>query len=214
MEDHVKIFLVDDHQMFLDGLESLLKDVDNLHIVGKAANGIEALEKINDSIDIVLMDVSMPEIDGVELNKKLKSKFPLVNTIAISMHNDPKITEKLIQGGINGYLLKNAEKKELLAAISLVVKGGNYFSEVVKTTYQQSLFERAQKQEAPELSKRELEVLKEIVNELTTKEIAEKLFISQHTVESNRKNMISKLGVRNTAGLVKYAIEKGLHEIQ
>ena len=207
----INIFLVDDHQMFLDGLESLLKDVDNICIVGKASNGKEAIDQIDETVEVVLMDISMPEIDGIELNKLLKAKFPKINTIAISMHNDASIINKLITSNVNGYLLKNAEKNELLDAITAVHQGANYFSEEVKITYQESLFKRevAEKQ-ATELSKREIEVLREIVNELTTKEIAEKLFISQHTVESHRKNMLSKLGARNTAGLVKYALEQEL----
>lgn len=211
MQSTVNVFLVDDHQMFLDGLESLLSDVNTINIVGKAKNGKIALEMIDKSIEVVLMDVSMPEIDGIELNKLIKQKFPEMNTIAISMHNDANILDKLIKGGINGYLLKNAEKNELLEAIGTVIKGENYFSEEVKKTYQDSLFKRENtKNQTPELSKREIEVLGEIINELTTREIAEKLFISQHTVESHRKNMLSKLGARNTAGLVKYALENGL----
>ncbi len=211
MKKNIRIFLVDDHKMFLDGLESLLENVDDLVIVGKAENGKEALEKIEASVDIVLMDISMPEIDGIELNRLIKIKYPQIHTIAISMHNEAKIIEKLIKCGINGYLLKNAEKEELLLAIHTVINGGNYFTEEVKKTYQNSLFERESKKgQTPELSKRELEVLKEIIAEHTTKEIAEKLFISQHTVESHRKNMLSKLGARNTAGLVKYAIENEL----
>ncbi len=211
MKKNIRIFLVDDHHMFLDGLESLLSDVNTITIIGKAENGKEALEKIEASVDIVLMDISMPEIDGIEFNRLIKLKFPQINTIAISMHNDAKILDKLIKGNINGYLLKNAEKSELLEAIETVMKGDNYFSEEVKKTYQDSLFKRDNNQDqTPELSKREIEVLGEIINELTTKEIAEKLFISQHTVESHRKNMLSKLGVRNTAGLVKYALENGL----
>ncbi len=211
MKNKINLFLVDDHKMFLDGLESLLKDVETLTIVGKASNGKEALELIDESVEIVLMDISMPEIDGIELNKLIKSRFSRINTIAISMHNDAKISEKLIKGGVNGYLLKNAEKEELLLAINTVIGGENYFTEEVKKTYQNSLFERENKKDQiPELSKRELEVLKEIINELTTREIAEKLFISQHTVESHRKNMLSKLGARNTAGLVRYALENGL----
>lgn len=211
MKSTIKLFLVDDHKMFLDGLESLLENIEYLTIIGKAENGKTALEKLDSTVDVVLMDISMPEIDGIELNRLIKIKFPQINTIAISMHNEAEISEKLIKGGINGYLLKNAEKEELLLAINTVISGKNYFTEEVKKTYQNNLFARKNKKEqTPELSKREMEVLAEIINELTTKEIAEKLFISQHTVESHRKNMLSKLGARNTAGLVKYALEKGL----
>jgi len=211
MKETIKIFLVDDHQMFLDGLESLLSDVNEISIVGKAKNGKVALDTITKSVDVILMDVSMPEIDGIEFNRLIKLKFPEINTIAISMHNDANILDQLIKANINGYLLKNAEKFELLKAITTVITGDNYFSEEVKKTYQDSLFKReSNENKAQELSKREIEVLREIINELTTKEIAEKLFISQHTVESHRKNMLSKLGARNTAGLVKYALENGL----
>lgn len=212
MADKTKILIVDDHLMFLEGLLSLLKNEKHLEIVGVASNGVEALEILEQhTADIVITDISMPQMDGFELIATLQKKHPKVSTLVLSMHIESRIITKLIKQNVNGYLLKNAEKDELLKAINLIVRGENYFSDEVKKIYTDSSFSRnKQKNYVPELSRREKEVLKLITEEYTAKEIAEELFISQHTVESHRKNIFSKLNVKNVAGLVKYAIENDL----
>lgn len=212
MPNTIKLLLVDDHLMFLEGLKSLLVTEDNIEIVAVASSAEMALEILQtQAVDILISDISMPKIDGFELVGILKKKHPTVSTLMLSMHSEPAIITKLIQQDVNGYLLKNAEKGELLKAIRLIASGQNYFSEQVKTIYTESSFNRNKKDTAVvELSRREKEVLKLIVDECTAKEIADKLVISQHTVESHRKNIISKLGVKNVAGVVKYAIENGL----
>jgi DNA-binding NarL/FixJ family response regulator len=212
MEKKIKILIVDDHLMFLEGLKSLLHNEQSIQIVGVASNGQLAIKFLeNHEVDIVISDVSMPEIDGYELIAQIKRKYPKISTLILSMHSEAIVISKLIKLEINGYLLKNAEKEELLKAIHLISAGENYFSEEVKKIYMENSFARKKNKDyVPELSRREKDVLKLIVDGYTAKEIAEKLFISQHTVESHRKNIFSKLNIKNVAGLVKYALENNI----
>ncbi len=206
-----KIFIVDDHFMFLEGLQSLLGGEQTFDIIGVGSNGKEAIDFLdNCNADIVITDISMPGVDGFELVKEIQKRWPAISILVLSMHSEPTIISKLIQQNINGYLLKNAEKEELLKAIRLLAQGENYFSEDVKRIYMENSFNKKKDDYQPELSRREIEVLKLIVEEYTAKEIAEVLCISQHTVESHRKNIFSKLNVKNVAGVVKYAIENNL----
>lgn len=208
----IKILLVDDHLMFLEGLQSLFAKEENIIVVGVASSANNALAILkNQQTDIVITDLSMPDVDGSSLVDTLKNKYPHIHTLVLSMHSEAHIISKLIKQGVNGYLLKNAEKEELLAAVKTIVNGENYFSRDVKDIISESTFSRKYNP-IPELSKREKEVLDLISNEYTTKEIADKLFISQNTVESHRKNMFSKLCVKNVAGLIRIAIKNNLLE--
>jgi DNA-binding NarL/FixJ family response regulator len=208
-KERIKVLIVDDHQMFLEGLTALLQDIDAIYITGTATDGNEALVALeNKSVDVVIMDISMPGMDGIELNNQIKKRYPKVKTLILSTHSDSKMIERLIKDNANGYLLKNAEKNELLEAIYSLGRDENYFSEEVKEKYMNSRFSQKSEQDIdPQLSKREIEIMKFIVAEYTTQEIADKLFISQHTVNSHRKNLLSKLGLKNIAGIVKYALE-------
>ncbi len=212
MEKNTKVLIVDDHLMFLEGLKSLLQNEPTIEIVAVATSGKMALDVLEKSeVDIVISDISMPDIDGFELVGTIQKKYPTISTLMLSMHSESSIITKVIKQNVNGYLLKNAEKTELLKAIRLIAEGENYFSEEVKRIYTESSFNRKkQSSNTIELSRREKEVLKLIINEYTAKEIADELIISQHTVESHRKNIFSKLGVKNVAGVVKYAYENGL----
>jgi DNA-binding NarL/FixJ family response regulator len=207
--ERINVLIVDDHQMFLEGLTALLQDIDAIYITGTATDGNEALVALeNKSVDVVIMDISMPGMDGIELNNQIKKRYPKVKTLMLSTHSDSKMIERLIKDNANGYLLKNAEKNELLEAIYSLGRDENYFSEEVKEKYMNSRFSQKSEQDIdPQLSKREIEIMKFIVAEYTTQEIADKLFISQHTVNSHRKNLLSKLGLKNIAGIVKYALE-------
>ncbi len=210
--EKIRIVIADDHKMFLDGLCSLLEDEENLEIVDTAKNGNGVLQILsNTKIDLVITDISMPEMNGIALNNEIKKKHTQVKTLVLSMHKQSDLIAKLIKNGANGYLLKNADKKELLQAINSIMRGENYFSPEVKEAYMQSMFSpKATRKAEAKLSRREKEVITLIAQEMTTNEIAEKLFISQHTVETHRKNILRKLDARNTAGLVKYAIQQGL----
>ncbi|MEN2413115.1 response regulator transcription factor [Flavobacterium mesophilum] len=208
----INLLIADDHTMFLQGIVSLLEQESEINIVGKAVNGIEALEKIKtENPDLVILDVSMPEMDGIELSKILKKDFPEVKILVVSTHSNVKIISRLIRIGVNGYLLKNAEKSELLKAIQTIASGENYFSEETTEKHLANHL-KIEKQVSvlTELSSREKEILVLIAHEYNTAEIAEKTFISLNTVNTHRRNLLSKLNAKNTAGLVKYAVENGL----
>ncbi|KAF2516953.1 response regulator transcription factor [Flavobacterium zhairuonense] len=208
----INLLIADDHTMFLQGIVSLLEQESEINIVGKAVNGIEALEKIKtENPDLVILDISMPEMDGIELSKILKKDFPEVKILVVSTHSNVKIISRLIRIGVNGYLLKNAEKSELLKAIQTIASGENYFSEETEEKHLANHL-KIEKQVSilTELSSREKEILVLIAHEYNTAEIAEKTFISLNTVNTHRRNLLSKLNAKNTAGLVKYAVENGL----
>lgn len=208
----INLLIADDHTMFLQGIVSLLEQESEINIVGKAVNGIEALEIIKTkNPDLIILDISMPEMDGIELSKILKKDFPEVKILIVSTHSNVKIISRLIRIGVNGYLLKNAEKSELLKAIHSIASGENYFSEETEEKHLANHL-KIEKQVSilTELSSREKEILVLIAHEYNTAEIAEKTFISLNTVNTHRRNLLSKLNAKNTAGLVKYAVENGL----
>jgi DNA-binding NarL/FixJ family response regulator len=208
----INLLIVDDHTMFLEGIISLLERESNITIIDKATNGIEALKIIQKAtIDFIILDISMPEMDGIELSKILKKQYPHIKILILSTHSNVTIVSRLIRIGVNGYLLKNAEKEELLKAINTIASGENYFTEELQEKYF-SNNTRIEKQISTltELSSREKEILVLIVQEYNTAEIAEKTFISLNTVNTHRRNLLSKLNAKNTAGLVKYAVENGL----
>ncbi|MNE35427.1 Response regulator UvrY [compost metagenome] len=208
----INLLIVDDHTMFLEGIISLLERESNITIIDKATNGIDALKIIQKAtIDFIILDISMPEMDGIELSKILKKQYPHIKILILSTHSNVTIVSRLIRIGVNGYLLKNAEKEELLKAINTIASGENYFTEELQEKYF-SNNTRIEKQISTltELSSREKEILVLIVQEYNTAEIAEKTFISLNTVNTHRRNLLSKLNAKNTAGLVKYAVENGL----
>ncbi len=208
----ISVIIVDDHKLVIEGIELMLSNSEGIQIVGTAANGLEALELIHEmSPDIILLDLNMPVMNGLELSKKIHSQKLKSKVIILSMMDELKLIQKLVQQGADGYLLKNSGKDEIVEAIRKVYKGEKHFDKKVliqlmantpTTKTRQSLI--------PKISKRENEILKLILDELTSNEIAHKLFISLGTVETHRRNLINKLGVRNTAGLVKKSIEFGL----
>ncbi|NRD22761.1 response regulator transcription factor [Winogradskyella litoriviva] len=215
MNTPFSIIIADDHSMFLDGLTSILSEEKSIKIVLTAKTGTQVLKylRINteEKIDLVITDINMPEMDGIELNTAIKDEFPKVKTLVVSMLEDAKKIKILTEANTNGYISKNAEKTELLKAIKSILNGENYFSPRIKQILMEAMFSAKSEPEIS-LSKRETEVLKLIAQEFTTQEIADKLFLSKHTIESYRKNLISKLGVRNLAGLTRYAVEKGMLE--
>ncbi|MDR7212054.1 response regulator transcription factor [Flavobacterium piscis] len=210
--EKLKLIIADDHTMFLQGITSLIEHESSIKIIGKAINGIEVLNILKiQKADMILLDISMPEMDGIELSKILKKEYPFIKIIIVSTHSNAKIISRLIRIGVNGYLLKNAEKAELLEAIYTIAEGKNYFSKDVEEQYL-SNNQKIEKQisNLTELSSREKEILVLIAHEYNTAEIAEKTFISLNTVNTHRRNLLSKLNAKNTAGLVKYAVENGL----
>ncbi len=202
-----RILIVDDHQIIIDGIKVLLEDIPNFEVSLSSNSGAEALETLKTSIvDIVLLDINLPDLDGFQICKKIKSNHPHCKIIALTMFGEPAYIMKMIKAGVDGYLLKNTGKRELLVAIESVMKGNKYFSAEV----QANLFmEKAASSPnlIQKISRREKEILQLIVEEHTTDQIAAKLFISSTTVISHRKSLLRKLQAKNTAGLVKAAYE-------
>lgn len=212
MENPIKIIIADDHQMFLEGICSLLQNTPEVVVTDTALNGNEVIEKIKTAdVDIVVTDINMPIFDGIALSKYIKKHHPGLKILILSTHNDAEMIGKCIQNEVDGYLLKNAEKDELLKALETIASGEKYFGQEVKNEYMNNVFSASKEKETIfQLSRREKEILKYIAMEYTTQEIADTLFISQNTVNTHRKNMLSKINAKNTAGLVKYAMQQGL----
>lgn len=214
--NNIRVAIADDHQMIVDGLKAIIEGMEGAEVWNTFGNGLLLLGAMKSGTpDVILMDVNMPEMDGIATTKEVVDKYPDVKVIMLTMHGSADYIQKLLKAGAHGYLLKNTGKQELKAAIETVVKGEPYYTEEVKATVMQHLGPKKQRSSdhiEVSLTAREQDVLKLIAQEMTTKEIADALCISHHTVESHRKNLISKLGVRGTAGLVKHAISLGLND--
>jgi len=210
----VRILIADDHQMLIDGIRVLLEGVEAFKVVGQATNGFEVLDFIEkEPVDLIIMDINMKDMDGVAATREVKKKYPDIKILMLSMFGSKDYIEKVLRAGADGYILKNKGKEELQAAIETVMDGRSYFSPEVTERIMDGLQRKKTLETDPmlvELTEREKDVLKLLVQEMTSNEIAEKLCISFHTVETHRKNLISKLPVKNTVGLVKYAIDIGL----
>lgn len=207
-----RVLIADDHQMFVDGLKSLLEEEKELRVVGEAKNGLEVLEFCDhEAVDIVIMDINMPLMDGIQTSRELSKKHPSIKILGLSMYNDRDYISDILKAGALGYVLKNTGKESLLNAISTLQSGSNYLSEEVSKTLLSSFIKNVPYEHAIEkLSDREKEVLECIASGLTTQEIGEKLFISKNTVETHRKNLLYKLKARNTAELVNNAYKQRL----
>ncbi|MGY3795790.1 response regulator transcription factor [uncultured Aquimarina sp.] len=208
-----KLVVADDHKMFLDGLISIIAHESDYEIIYTASNGSDLKKYLDintdDQIDLAILDINMPKMDGIALNQHIKKNHPGIKTLIVSMLSTPDKIYELTQDGVNGYIPKNSRKEELLKAIETILKGSNYFSDSIKETYTKSVFEQKQSNEI-NLSKREKEILQLIAKEYTTQEIADKLFLSKYTIEGYRTSLISKLNVKNVVGLAKHAIKMGL----
>lgn len=210
----IKVFIVDDHKMVIEGLQLLLDNHDEIVLTDYAISGKEALEKISISKpDVVLLDINMPNMNGFETCKKILQLDSEIKVIAISMHKESSLIKLMFGNGAKGYVLKNASQKEVIKAIKAVYNGKKYVDEEVNEILINSLTKSAKQKISnsfPKLSRREKDVLRLIMNEKTTQEIAEKLNISFGTVETHRRNMLIKTGARNTVGLVKLVFEYNL----
>ncbi len=212
----IEIIIADDHTIFLEGLTALLQNLDEINVVAFVSNGQEVLDVLKvKHADVVLTDIDMPIMDGMKLTKELKRNYPAVKVLALTMHNDGRIISSLLKAGVAGYILKDTRKQELLDAITAVWRGENYFSDEVKTKLAESMIPG---KKAPsigfliELSEREREVLKLISCGLTQTQIAEKLFISEHTVIFHKRKLFVKFNVKNAAGLIKSGMNHGFLE--
>lgn len=211
----IRVFLVDDHTLFLKGLKSLLDPLHDFTVVGEAYNGLEFLEKFEAARpDVVLMDISMPEMDGIEASKKVLEQDPNLKIITLSMYGDQEYYSRMLEIGVRGFVLKDSDIQEVKTAIHTVAEGGNYFSQPLLRGLILARKENPPTEpEDDQLSERELEVLLEICQGLSNNEIADKLFISKRTVEKHRANVLLKTGCKNTASLVVFAIKNHLVEL-
>ncbi|WP_435263272.1 response regulator transcription factor [Tenacibaculum sp. nBUS_03] len=204
------LIIVDDHKMFLDGVLSILNSENEYNVVLSSTEGKNVIKYLdinsNDTIDLIITDISMPEIDGISLSKIVKEKNKKIKILVVSMHTNADMIDSLIKLDVEGYIHKNAKKEELLHAIKVILDGEKYFSKEIKDIYFENKLSK-KKEEEIKLTQREIDVITLIAQEYTTQEIADKLFLSKHTIESYRKNIIGKLGVRNLAGLTKYALK-------
>jgi DNA-binding NarL/FixJ family response regulator len=207
----IKLHIVDDHQMMIDGLRALLDDEPTFKIIGESNNGRVALARIEqEQPDVLLTDISMPEMNGLELTQAVKEKFPGVRVIALSMFGERNTISEMLQAGISGYIVKNTGKQELIQAINKVAQGGMFFSDEVSAEMMKVISAPPAKEEAITLTPREMEIVKLIAKEYSNLRIAEALFISERTVETHRKNIFRKTNTKSVVGLIKYAIEKKL----
>ncbi|MBU2556052.1 MAG: response regulator transcription factor [Bacteroidetes bacterium] len=205
-----RLVIVDDHQLIIDGIRALLRDEESIQIVGEASNGKKAIEVIDLlETDVVLLDIDMPLMDGIETSKILHQKYPKLAIIILSMHAEKGLIKNLVEIGVKGYLLKNSSRAEILKALNEVMEGNSYFSPEVTLSLLNKSTENGSRQSEINLTNREEEVLRLIASGFTNKEIGEKLFISHRTVDTHRTNLMKKLDVNNLAGLVSYAIKHG-----
>lgn len=213
----IKLFLVDDHKMIRVGLKNFLDDNDDFDIIGEAENGEDCLNQLETlSPDIVLTDLNMPKMDGLELTKAIKLKYPEIKIIALTMMGESQHIKQMLVEGAMGYLLKDCSEEQLMTAIKNVYDGGTYYSPEVTNVILNNI--RKVKPTASKivgempLTDREKEVLHLIVKEKTNKEIADELFISVRTVDAHKRNLLDKTGSKNIAGLVLYSIDRQLFD--
>jgi DNA-binding NarL/FixJ family response regulator len=206
----INLLIADDHQLLIDGIKSTLAGIEDISIVAAVFNGYQVLEELDSGlkVDVILMDINMPKLDGLACTKMVHKKYPEIRIFALSQYDEKRFVKQMLKNGASGYLLKDSGKDTLVKAIRTVHGGEPYFCErlsmrlinlELKMEDTKSLF--------PKLTEREVEILRLIGKEFSSQEIAEKLFISFHTVESHRANLMSKAGVKNTAGLIRWATE-------
>nr|WP_294894006.1 response regulator transcription factor [uncultured Pedobacter sp.] len=206
--EKINLFMVDDHQMVLDGLMSLLQHYPQINICGCSNNPMDVLEQIKLlKIDILVTDIQMPGLSGVELTKLVKASFPHIKVVCISMLGNKFVISEMIKAGISGFILKSTGKEELINAITQVYEGNNYFSQDITKEMMNTFGDHS---EASRLTNREREIIKLIEKEFSNKQIADQLFISERTVETHRKNIFRKTGTQNIVGLIKYAYRQQL----
>ena len=200
----IKVFIVDDHYMVIEGIRSLLQNEKGIEWCGHAMNATSCLAFLQqEQPDVILMDISLPDKSGIDLCKEVKEKYPSVFIIGLSTFNQQSFIQKMMDNGASGYVLKNATEEELMEAIEAVAKGNTYLSDEAASSLR-----KYTASEIPVITRREKEVLELIAEGMTNNEIAAKLFISTTTVDTHRKNLLAKFETKNTASLIKIAVSK------
>lgn len=211
------VVLVDDHTLFRNGLRILLSGSEGMKVIGEASDGEEflALLPTLEQVDVVLLDIEMPRMNGIVAAREALRSYPDLKIITLSMYGDEDYYFRMVSEGVKGFILKNSEIQEVIQAIETVVEGGSYFSEELLATLVSNLKSTPipESESADALSQREAEILLHICQGESNNEIAEALFISKRTVDKHRSNILSKTGCKNTANLVVYAIKNNLVEI-
>lgn len=203
----LKIFIIDDHQLIIEGIRSLLETEKDIEWLGNAKTPDELMLFLKSrQPDVLLMDINLPQKSGLDLCKEVKLKYPAIHIIGLSTSDQPSVIRRMIDNGASGYLLKDASKNEIIEALHTVAKGKTYINFSVAQVLKNSM----PTENLPMLTRREKEVLEHISNGLTNQEIADKLFLDITTINSHRKNMLTKFNVKNTAALVKIAISDNL----
>lgn len=213
----IRVMVVDDHKIVRDGLRALLSPVEDITIVSEAENGAIALVNMDAApCEVVIMDISMPEMNGIDTTQRMLERHPGARVLALSMYQEELYIKRMLKAGARGYVLKNTGREELIHAIRTLHQGEKYFTaEVLAVSDPEGNGDFGKNLQNSQsntitLTRREKEILRLISQEYTNKEIGEKLFISQRTVDTHRRNLVKKLGVKNTAGLVRYAILHGI----
>jgi len=218
MKDKIKIILADDHRIFRKGLKSLLSERENIEVLAEADNGDEALEAARKyKPEIVLMDIAMPKMDGIEATRQIRQRLPDTEVVILSMHAKKAYIDQVLKAGAKGYVLKDSDEDNLLSAINTVHTGGYYLdspiADQVLSDYFRGKSKRELKKQSDPLSEREREVLRLLAEGHSNQEVADTLYISRKTVENHRANIVRKTGAQGQVGLTKYAARIGLIDL-
>ena len=209
----IKVAITDDHPIVANGLKKILDDFENIDVVAVYGTGNGMLKEVGTSLpDVMLLDMNLPDLEGPDLARQLLKKFPAIKIIVLTSSDVTVQVKKMLQIGCQGYLLKDSDDKTIVQAIEAVYNGGQFLSPVIQQQLVNDMFRTKNQKQNTLLTRREKEVLQLITQEFTNQEIADKLFISLHTVDNHRSSLLQKLDAKNTAGLVKKAIENGLVE--
>ncbi|MDY6905511.1 MAG: response regulator transcription factor [Thermodesulfobacteriota bacterium] len=213
----LKIVVADDHQIIREGICNMLASMTDMEVVGEASNGRTAFRLARKfQPDIIIMDISMPELNGIEATRQIKAEFPDIKIIALSMYADKRFVLGMLKAGVSGYLLKDCAFSELTGAITVVRKGETYLSSRIADTVRKTLIDKLEEGSqnlSDELTDRERQVLQLIAEGVKTKEIADQLHISVKTVETYRRHIMEKLNLHSVAELTKFAVREGLTEL-
>ena len=215
MGEKIKVHIADDHQILIDGVKAVLNIEPNIEVIGFSLNGIQVLEWFNENTaDVLILDINMPELDGIEVLKKLKQHKNKPEVIVLSSYDDVKLVKEVLQMGAKGFVPKKSAGEHIVNAVNKVSKGNQYFTDDVKEKMMQTLLNGQVKNEGSQdgvlissLTKREVQVLKLVAQQYSTREIAEELHISESTVETHRKNLMKKVKVKNSVGLAIFALK-------
>jgi len=213
----IKITIADDHSLFRKGLISMFKDMDDFRVIGEAGNGKELLKIIKQKTpDVILLDLKMPLMDGVEVTEYVRKNYPEIKIVVLTMYDNQKFIIHLVELGANGYLLKNTDPDEMEKTIRKVINEGFYFNKYVVSVMRNTILNQGKNKPSFEaevdFTKKELQILEMICMQYTNAEIAKKLHRSARTIEGYRKQILGKIGAKNTAGMVLYAVKHGLIE--